>query len=134
MFYMQFHTKMIINMYAQESYWIDNFQELSIHWNRYAFLLGNVDKVSFSTHCTKLEFDTTKLILQIPAACAQIAMSQTNWEILTSGSRGWGMSLTYRINRIGDRMQSWGTPWMGVIGSLSWSWIEIIFFSYRDSK
>ena len=40
--------------------------------------------------------------------------------------QGLGISLTYRINKIGDRGLSCGTPWMGMIGSLSWSFIEII--------
>ena len=41
------------------------------------------------------------------------------------------MSLTYKINRIGERGLPRGTPWMGVIGSLSWSWIDIISLSDR---
>ena len=38
------------------------------------------------------------------------------------------MSLTYKINRIGERGLPWGTPWMGMIGSLSWSLIKINSF------
>ena len=38
------------------------------------------------------------------------------------------MLLTYKINRIVERGLSWGTPWMGMIGSLSCSLIEIISF------
>ena len=73
-------------------------------------------------------FCNLRLTLWIPRACAQIAMSYANWKRFTCASRGWGMSLTYRINRIGKRGLPWGTPWMGVIGSLSWSLIEIISF------
>ena len=73
-------------------------------------------------------FCNLRLILRIPGACAQIAMSSANCERFTCASRGWGMSLTYKINRIGERGLPWGTPWMGVIGSLSWSLIEIISF------
>ena len=42
--------------------------------------------------------------------------------------RGWGMLLTYKKNTIGERGLPWGIPWMGVIGSLSWSSIEIVGF------
>ena len=73
-------------------------------------------------------FCNLKLILRIPGACARIAMSSVNWEKITCASRDWGMSLTYKINRIRERgLPSW-TPWMGVIGSLSWSLVEIISF------
>ena len=71
------------------------------------------------------------LILRISGAWAQIAMSSANSERFTCASREWGMSLTYKINRIGERGLPWGTPWMGVIGSLSWSLIEIISFLWK---
>ena len=48
-------------------------------------------------------FCNLRLILRIPGACAQIAMSSANWEIFTCTSRGWQMSLTCRIYRIGER-------------------------------
>ena len=73
-------------------------------------------------------FCNLRLILQRRGACAQIYMSSANWERFTYGARGCGMSLTYRINRIGERGLAWGTPWMGVIGSQSWSLIEILNF------
>ena len=73
-------------------------------------------------------FCNLRLILRIPGACAQIAMSSANWETFTCASGGWGMLLTYKINRIVERGLSWGTPWMGMIGSLSCSLIEIISF------
>ena len=73
-------------------------------------------------------FWSLRLILWIPGACAQIALSSANWERFTCASGGWGMSLTYQINRIGERGLPWETLWMGVIGSLSWSLIEIISF------
>ena len=47
-------------------------------------------------------------------------------ERFTCASGGRGMSLTCKINRIGERVLPWGTPWMGVIMSLSWSLIEIV--------
>ena len=71
-------------------------------------------------------FCSVRWILRIPGDCAQIAMSSANWERFTYTSRVWWMSLTYRINRIWDRGLPWGTPWIGVIGWLSWSLIEII--------
>ena len=73
-------------------------------------------------------FCNLRLILRIPGACAQIAMSSANWERFTCASGGWGMSLTYQMNDIGERGLPWGTPWMGMIGSLSWSLIEITSF------
>ena len=73
-------------------------------------------------------FCNLRLILRIPGAWAQIAMSSANWERFTCASGGWGMSLTYKINRIGEKGLPWGTPWIGMIGSLSWSLIEIISF------
>ena len=75
-------------------------------------------------------FYNFRLILEIPGACAQIAMSSANWERFICASGGWGMSLTYKINKIGERGLPWGTPWMRVIGSLSWSLIEIISFQW----
>ena len=38
------------------------------------------------------------------------------------------MSLAYKMNKIGERGLPWGTPWMGMTGSLSWSLIKIISF------
>ena len=55
-------------------------------------------------------------------------MSSANWERFTCASGGWGMSLTHQMNRIGERGLPWEILWMGVIGSLSWSLIEIISF------
>ena len=73
-------------------------------------------------------FCNLRLILQIPGTCARIAMLSANWERFTCASGGWGMSLTYEINTIGERGLAWGTPWMGIIGSLIWSLIVIISF------
>ena len=73
-------------------------------------------------------FCNLRLILRIPGECAQTAMSSAIWERFTCASGGWGMSLTYKINRIGKRGLPCGTTWMGMFGSLSWSLIEIISF------
>ena len=61
-------------------------------------------------------FCDLRLILQIPGACAQIAMLPANSERLTCTSVGWRMSLTYKINRIGERVLPWlhrGWEWLG---------------------
>ena len=75
-------------------------------------------------------FWNLRLILRIPGACAQIAMSSANWERFTCAAGGWGKSLTYKINRVGEMGLPWWTPWMRVIGSVSWSLFEIISFSW----
>ena len=61
-------------------------------------------KIWLKYHCN------LRLILGIPGACSQIAMSSGNWERFTCAPRGWGMSLTYGIDRIGERGLPWGTP------------------------
>ena len=71
------------------------------------------------------------LILRISGAYAQIAMSSRNWERFTCASRFCGMSLTYKINRMGEGGLPCGTPWMGVIGSRSSSLTEIISFLWQ---
>ena len=38
------------------------------------------------------------------------------------------MSLTYKINRIGETGLPWGTPWIGMTGSPNWPLIETISF------
>ena len=91
-------------------------------------------RLSFILHLSKhvriwfSYFCNLRLILRIPGTCAQIAMASVNCERFTCKSRVRGMSLTYKINRIGERELLWGTPLMGMIGSLSWSLIEIISF------
>ena len=70
-------------------------------------------------------FCNLRLMLRIPGACVQIVTSSTNWERLTCASRGCGMLLAY--NRIGERGLPCPTR-QGVIGSVSWSLIEIVSF------
>ena len=54
-------------------------------------------------------FCNLRLILWIPGASAQIAISSANWERFTCASRGCRMLLTYDINRMGERTTLWDT-------------------------
>ena len=57
-----------------------------------------------------MHFCNLRVILRIRGACARIAMLSANLEEFTCASRGWGMLLTYRISRIGERGLPLGTP------------------------
>ena len=114
------------------SYIVIEVSLITFYWEkliRWVFLgFSFIPHLSHQVKVWPKYFCNLRLILRIHGACAEIAMSPTNWERFTCASRGWGMLLTYRIKRIGERGMPWGTPWMGVIGSLSWSLIEIISF------
>ena len=133
---------MWLSVWTPKNLWIGNFYWLTIHcdWRIINdFSLWEIKRMHFPwvklypPSVTQVRiwfryFCNLRLILRIPGACAQIARSSANWERFTWASRGWGMSLIYKINRIREKGLPWGTPWMGVIGSLSWSLIEIISF------
>ena len=119
------------SIWTPKNFWIGNFYWLTIRcdWRiMNDFSLWEINKMCFPgltfifhlSHQVRIWFRyfcNLRLILRIPGACAQIAMSSANWESITCASRGWGMSPTYKINKIreggGCLGRHHGLEWLG---------------------